>query len=78
MTSRTVSLLATALVVALAAAPAHAQRKSAQQMRAEKTAQIPTCAKPLGTVSVIEPEDATDWWTGQQLPAPSKLIKYFV
>lgn len=63
---------------ALAAAPAHAQRKSAQQMRAEKTAQIPTCAKPLGTVSVIEPEDATDWWTGQQLPAPSKLIKYFV
>lgn len=78
MTSRTVSLLATALVVALAAAPAHAQRKSAQQMRAEKTAQIPTCAKPLGTISVIEPEDATDWWTGQQLPAPSKLIKYFV
>ncbi|MFX8903256.1 hypothetical protein ABTM99_20425, partial [Acinetobacter baumannii] len=56
----------------------HAQRKSAQQMRAEKTAQIPTCAKPLGTISVIEPEDATDWWTGQQLPAPSKLIKYFV
>lgn len=78
MTSRTVTALATALLVALAAAPADAQRKSAQQTRAEKTAQIPTCAKPLGTISVIEPEDATNWWTGQQLPAPSKLIKYFV
>ena len=27
---------------------------------------------------MIEPEDATNWWTGQQLPAPSKLIKVFV
>ncbi|MBM7094111.1 hypothetical protein JTP67_37520, partial [Streptomyces sp. S12] len=28
--------------------------------------------------SVIEPEDGTNWWSGQQLPAPSKLIKVFV
>ena len=27
---------------------------------------------------MIEPEDAVNWWTGQQLPAPSKLIKVFV
>ena len=27
---------------------------------------------------MLEPEDATNWWTGQQLPAPSKLIKVFV
>ena len=66
------------LIVALSSAPAQAQRKSAQEQRKEQVAQIPTCAKPLGSISVIEPEDATNWWTGQQLPAPSKLIKVFV
>ena len=75
-----VLLKASLLTLALAAvaAPASAQRQSAQDQRKQKTAEIPTCAKPLGTLSVLEPEDATDWWTGQQLPAPSKLIKVFV
>jgi curli biogenesis system outer membrane secretion channel CsgG len=62
----------------VSAAPAMAQRKSAQDQRKEQAAQIPVCAKPLGSLSVIEPEDGTNWWTGQQLPAPSKLIKVFV
>ena len=66
------------LGLTLTATPASAQRKSAQEQRAEKTAQIPTCAKSLGTISVIEPEDSVNWWSGQQLPAPSKLIKVFV
>jgi len=70
--------LLTLAVTAVLALPAHAQRQSAQDQRKQKTAEIPTCAKPLGTLSVLEPEDATDWWTGQQLPAPSKLIKVFV
>lgn len=75
MTVRTVPLLA-ALVLALTALPVAA--RSVDDQRKEKVAQIPTCARPLGTISVIEPEDARDWWTGQQLPAPSKLIKLFV
>lgn len=66
------------LVMAATSMPAQAQRQSAQDQRKEQVAQIPTCAKPLGSISVIEPEDATNWWTGQQLPAPSKLIKVFV
>jgi curli biogenesis system outer membrane secretion channel CsgG len=70
--------LLTFAVTAVLAAPAQAQRQSAQDARKQKMAEIPTCAKPLGTISVLEPEDATDWWTGQQLPAPSKLIKVFV
>lgn len=69
------ALLAT---LAVATAPAFAQRKSAQDLRKEQTANIPVCAKKLGSISVLEPEDATNWWTGQQLPAPSKLIKVFV
>ena len=70
--------LAVALVAACIAPPASAQRQSAQDMRKQQTAQIPTCTRSLGTISVLEPEDATNWWTGQQLPAPSKLIKVFV
>lgn len=69
-------LLGGALVVA--SMPALAQRQSAQDMRKEQMQQIPVCAKKLGSISVLEPEDATNWWTGQQLPAPSKLIKVFV
>ncbi|WP_374320909.1 CsgG/HfaB family protein [Pseudoxanthomonas kaohsiungensis] len=69
------TMLAAALLASMAA-PVAAQ--SAQEMRKQQAAQIPVCAKPLGTISVIEPEDAVNWWTGQQLPAPSKLIKVFV
>ena len=58
--------------------PVLAQKQSAQEQRKEQTAQIPVCAKPLGSISVLEPEDGVHWWTGQQLPAPSKLIKVFV
>lgn len=74
MTARIAPLLA-ALGLA-AALPATA--KSVDDTRREQVAQIPTCAKPLGTISVLEPEDGTNWWSGQQLPAPSKLIKLFV
>jgi len=74
-----VLLQASLLTLALAAVVVPvASAKSAQDERKEKVAQIPTCAKPLGTISVLEPEDSTNWWTGQQLPAPSKLIKVFV
>ena len=67
-----------AVAMLAASAPALAQRQSAQDQRKEQTAQIPVCAKPLGSISVLEPEDGVHWWTGQQLPAPSKLIKVFV
>ncbi|WP_411833916.1 CsgG/HfaB family protein [Pseudoxanthomonas mexicana] len=70
--------LAAGVLLAVAHAPAQAQRASAQEQRKQQTAEIPVCAKPLGTLSVIEPEDSVNWWTGQQLPAPSKLIKVFV
>lgn len=71
------------LCLAVTSQPASAGFKdafkgSAQDQRKQGEAEIPVCAKPLGTVSVLEPEDATNWWSGQQLPAPSKLIKVFV
>lgn len=81
MTLQTISATALAVVFVgglLASPTASAQRASAQDLRKQQMTQIPVCAKKLGTISVIEPEDMEDWWTGQQLPAPSKLIKVFV
>jgi curli biogenesis system outer membrane secretion channel CsgG len=84
-TTRASFILPVAFVVVLSAisAPASAQlfhkkEADAQTQTKQGIAEIPTCAKSLGSISVIEPEDATNWWTGQQLPAPSKLIKVFV
>ena len=79
-------LVAAALTVGIGAVlvsqPAEAAFKTrgtqAQEQRKEAAAQIPVCQRPIGTLSVIEPEDSTHWWTGQQLPAPSRLIKAFV
>ena len=70
--------LATALLAALLASPADAQRQTAQAARQQKYAEIPVCAKPLGTISVLEPENGTDWWSGQQLQSPTALIKLYV
>ncbi|KAF1685269.1 peptidoglycan-binding protein [Pseudoxanthomonas broegbernensis] len=76
--SRAAALTAGVLIALTAAAPAMAQRQSTQDQRKQQTAQIPVCATPLGSIAVLEPDDAVNWWTGQQLPAPSKLIKLFV
>ncbi|MGY3266698.1 CsgG/HfaB family protein [Lysobacter sp. HA35] len=72
MTVRNTALIALAFIALPAAAA------SIDETRQQQTGQIPTCARPLGTLSVIEPEHGTNWWSGQQLEAPSKLIKLFV
>jgi curli biogenesis system outer membrane secretion channel CsgG len=37
---------------------------------------IPTCAKKVGTLAVVEPENK--WWTSLNLDSPEALIKEFV
>lgn len=59
------------------AVPAARAAQTAQQARAQKTAEIPVCDKSLGAIAVLEPE-GTNWWTGQQLASPAALIKVFV
>lgn len=60
--------LALGAVILGAASVAHAQRT---------TAAIPNCARPLGSIAVVEPQGAR-WWTGYQLPSPAALIKTYV
>ncbi|PJK10231.1 peptidoglycan-binding protein [Lysobacteraceae bacterium NML08-0793] len=76
---KTTRLLTAAIVGAIALAsamPAEAQRRSAQQTRAQKTQEIPTCSRNLGTITVMEPE--TRWWSDYGLSSPEALIKLFV
>ena len=70
----TAALCGVLTVATFAAPPAHAA--SAQETRAQKTAEIPVCSRNLGTLAVVEPE--SNWWGGAQLPSPAALIKVFV
>ena len=49
---------------------------SAQEERAQKQAEIPRCAQPLGNLAVEEPQ--RNWWTELKLGSPEALIKVFV
>ncbi|KJV27811.1 hypothetical protein VI08_17755, partial [Luteibacter yeojuensis] len=49
-----------------------------QREHEAKVQAIPHCTRKLGSISVIEPEGSVHWWTQQQLPSPTKLIKVFV
>ncbi|HSR65564.1 MAG TPA: CsgG/HfaB family protein [Xanthomonadaceae bacterium] len=73
--SRLSTTLLGTLAIAALASPA-ARAASAQEQRAQQTAQIPTCSRNLGTLAVVEPE--SNWWSGAQLPSPAALIKVFV
>ncbi|HVI25370.1 MAG TPA: CsgG/HfaB family protein [Xanthomonadaceae bacterium] len=72
--SRLTAALIGGLAVFAAAQPATAA--SAQEQRAQKTAQIPQCSRNLGTIAVVEPE--SNWWTQNQLGSPTSVIKVFV
>ena len=74
--AKSVPLMCGIVAALVAASPIAAKQKSAQEIRAEKSAEIPVCSKSLGAIAVIEPE--TNWWTGQQLASPAALIKVFV
>ena len=64
-----------ALAAALIAAPALAG-PTAQQERAKKEAEIPTCAKKYGAIAVVEPE--RNWWSEYHLGSPEALLKIYV
>ncbi len=71
----------TGMVALSLAAPAFAQIKSthsesAEDTRARAQNELPTCAKPLGTIALSEPE--TKWWGGLGLGSPEALIRVYI
>lgn len=73
--------MAAAGALALAPVPATAQLNSKAGRTAEKTranaqAELPQCARPLGTLALAEPE--TKWWGSLGLGSPEALIRVYV
>jgi len=76
--------LSAALGAALIAAPAAAAPKGtsntgaseSRKMQTAATQQIPVCAKPIGVLAVVEPEN--QWWRELNLGSPEAIIKVFV
>jgi curli biogenesis system outer membrane secretion channel CsgG len=66
---------AAAITTELLATPALAGQ-TAQQERAKKEAEIPTCTKKYGAIAVVEPE--RNWWTEYHLGSPEALLKIYV
>ena len=69
--------VATSLSAAALLAPgAPFAAQTAQQERAKKEAEIPTCAKKYGALAVVEPE--RNWWSEYHLGSPEALLKIYV
>jgi curli biogenesis system outer membrane secretion channel CsgG len=66
------ALAATALT---AATPAAAQ-SNGRRAQERGQAQIPHCVRPLGALSVIEPDQ--NWWGQHGLESPTSIIRLFV
>ena len=47
-----------------------------RKMQTSATQQIPQCARPLGVLAVVEPEN--QWWRELNLGSPEAIIKVFV
>jgi curli biogenesis system outer membrane secretion channel CsgG len=72
--SLTLCIGAALALACTAAVPANAD--SIHDKTQKKEAQIPVCAKKLGTLAVYEPENR--WWVDLKLESPEALLKIFV
>jgi curli biogenesis system outer membrane secretion channel CsgG len=70
-------LAAAAAALVISASPAAAQGKSSGRKAQERgVAEIPVCAKKLGTISIVEPDN--NWWQAMGLGSPEAVLKLFV
>ncbi len=74
---RKLILAAAAAVAALsvAAVPAQAQ-SSGRKAQARGMQEIPRCARPLGTIAMVPPDN--QWWRDYNLGTPEAILKVFV
>ena len=78
---RRLTFAVAAATAALIASPASAQTSNtkpseSRNMQTNATAQIPQCARPIGVLAIVEPEN--QWWREYSLGSPEAIIKVFV
>jgi curli biogenesis system outer membrane secretion channel CsgG len=59
----------------MVASSAHAQAYGTDNRRPAGTPELPKCQQPVGTVSLVEPENR--WWLRYNLGSPEALIKLY-
>ncbi len=69
---------AAALALTLSAAPAFAADKGSSAHQAEQRGiqQIPRCTRNLGSIAIVDPDNA--WWRELNLGSPEAILKIFV
>jgi hypothetical protein len=64
-----------AAAAAMVASSANAQAYGTDNKRPAGTPELPTCQQPVGTVSIVLPEN--QWWLRYNLGSPEALIKLY-
>ena len=64
-----------AAAAAMVASSAHAQAYGTDKKRPAGTPELPMCQQPVGTVSIVLPEN--QWWLRYNLGSPEALIKLY-
>jgi len=77
LTSGLVAVAATVSMLAPVAAFAQAKPSKTQNMQTQAMAEIPHCARKLGTLSIMDGDD-TRGWMQYNLASPQKLLKAIV
>ncbi|MGN6820207.1 MAG: CsgG/HfaB family protein [Sphingomonas sp.] len=75
---KVILVAATAAIAFVSASPAFAgpDKSSGRKDQDRGMRQMPHCAKPLGTISIVEPDN--QWWRQYSLGSPEAIIKVFV
>lgn len=68
--------LAALSLLSTAPAALAADKSSARKQQDRGTADIPRCARNLGTVAIVEPD--TQWWRELSLGSPEAILRVFV
>ena len=71
-------MMTAAAVACMLATPALAggDKSSGRKAQENGTATMPHCVRPLGTISIVEPDK--QWWVDYQLGSPEAILKVFV
>jgi curli biogenesis system outer membrane secretion channel CsgG len=69
-------IFSTAPAIAAPKGTSNTGASESRKMQTAATAQIPVCAKPIGVLAVVEPEN--QWWRELNLGSPEAIIKVFV
>ena len=71
-------MIAAAVIALIATSPATAggDKSSGRKAQEAGVREMPHCARPIGTIAIVEPEK--QWWVSYNLGSPEAVLKVFV